>query len=141
MLRSRGYTVLELTVVLGLLAILASFAAPRYGAWRDATAVRSATADLVQALVLARRTALATRQNAAAVFDTGGGWVIVRASKQSILRHDLTASYGVRLGSNRDSMVYDARGLGYGAANLSLTIKRGASVDTVVISRLGRLRW
>src|SRR5579862_9053618 len=118
--RRGGYSILEVTVVLGLLAILASFAAPRYDAWRDATAVRAATTDLVQSLVLARRTALATRQNTSTVFDTVGGWVVVRASRQSILRHDLTVTYGVQLGSNRDSLVYDGRGLGYGAANLSI---------------------
>ena len=139
--QTAGYSILELTVVLAVLAILAAFAAPRYAALRDSVAVRSARTDLVQSILAARQNALATRQNTAAVVDTSSGWVLVRSSGQTLFRHDLTLSYGVRLGSNRDSMVYDARGLGYGATNLSIIVRRGSVVDTIVISRLGRLRW
>lgn len=139
--RVRGHTVLELTVVLGVLAVLAALVAPRYSALRDALAVRSASTDLVQALALARRTALATRQNTAAIFDTAAGRISIRSSGQTMIRHDLTSSYGVRVGSNRDSLVYDSRGFGYGASNLTITVRRGGVVDSVVVSRLGRLRW
>jgi hypothetical protein len=37
-------------------------------------------------------------------------------------------------------MSYSATGLGYGAANLSVFVRRNDSVDTVFVSRLGRLR-
>ena len=136
-----GYTILEITVVLTVLAILASFAAPQYAALRNSVAVRSATTDLVQSLVAARQSALAARQNTSAVFDTSRAVVVIRSSRQTLFRHNLALTYGVRLGSNRDSMVYDSRGFGYGATNLSLTVSRGSAADTIVISRLGRVRW
>lgn len=139
--RAPGHSLMELMVVLAVFAVLAALIAPRYGAFRDSVAVRAATTDLVQSLVLARRSALATRQSTAAVLDTSSGWVVIRSSGQTMTRHDLMTSYGVRLGSNRDSLVYDARGFGYGASNLTITVRRGSAVDSVVISRLGRLRW
>jgi hypothetical protein len=33
------------------------------------------------------------------------------------------------------------RGLGYGAANLTLVARRGRAAESLVVSRLGRLRW
>ena len=53
----------------------------------------------------------------------------------------LTEVIAAAVATNRDSMVYDARGIGYGASNLSVVIRRGRAVDTVVVSRLGRVRW
>jgi hypothetical protein len=38
-------------------------------------------------------------------------------------------------------MAFDARGLGVGAANLSLVARRGRFADTLFVSRLGRLRY
>lgn len=139
--RAQGFTVMELTVVLAVVALLAALTAPHYAALRDSIAVRSATTDLVQSLALARRTALATHQNTSAVFDTAGGRVLIRSAGQALTGHNLTASYGILLGTDRDSLVYDPRGFGYGASNLTLTVRRGNAVDSVVVSRLGRLRW
>jgi hypothetical protein len=47
----------------------------------------------------------------------------------------------VSLSTSRDSLAFDVRGLGYGAANLTLVARRGAAADTLVVSRLGRVRY
>ena len=49
-------------------------------------------------------------------------------------------AHGVTLSATRDSMAYAPNGLGYGASNLSIIVRRGAVTDTVVVSRLGRVR-
>jgi hypothetical protein len=53
----------------------------------------------------------------------------------------LRSTHGVTLSTTRDSITFDVRGLGYGAANLTLVARRGRSADTLVVSRLGRTRY
>jgi hypothetical protein len=37
-------------------------------------------------------------------------------------------------------MSYTALGIGFGAANLRVIVSRGASADTITVSRLGRVK-
>jgi hypothetical protein len=75
----------------------------------------------------------------AVVVDTVHG--VVRVSgERLVLERGVQALYGVRLSATRDSMAYDARGLGYGAANLSIVAHRGRVAETLYVSRLGRVR-
>ncbi|HEY6827569.1 MAG TPA: prepilin-type N-terminal cleavage/methylation domain-containing protein [Gemmatimonadaceae bacterium] len=137
----RGFSLPELTVALAMMAVLLSIALYRFTALRDATSVRAATGDLGSAFSLARQLAVSKRHTVAIVLDTGRGVVELRSGGVRIVRRELGASYGVHLGSNRDSAVFDARGLGYGLSNLSIAVRRGHFVDTLTMSRLGRVRW
>jgi prepilin-type N-terminal cleavage/methylation domain-containing protein len=137
----RGFSLLELIVVLTLMGILAAFALPRFATARDRSAARSATSDLAAALSAARHSAILRRAPVAVVLDTAHGIVQVRAGSRVIFRRELRAAYGIVLTSNRDSLVYDPRGLGYGLANLTVTVHSGSIVDTLTMSRLGRVRW
>ena len=128
-------------VALAVIAVLLSVALSRFGALRDSMSVRAAAGDLGSAFSLARQVAVSRRRVVAIVLDTGRGVVEVRSGGERIFRREVGASYGVHLGSNRDSAVYDARGLGYGLSNLSVAIRRGHFVDTLTMSRLGRTRW
>jgi type II secretory pathway pseudopilin PulG len=130
-----------MVVALAMMAVLLSIAFQRFSALRDAMSVRAAVADLGSAFSLARQVAVSRRRVVAIVLDTGRGLVEVRSAGSRLVRRELAASYGVRLGSNRDSAVFDARGLGYGLSNLSVSIRRGHFVDTLTMSRLGRVRW
>lgn len=137
----RGFSLLELTVACAIIGILLALAAPRFSSARDRSAARSAVADLAATLSTARRAAILRRGLIAVVLDTTHGIIQVRAGGQVILRRELQAAYGIVLASNRDSVVYDARGLGYGLANLTVTVRSGLIVDTLTMSRLGRVRW
>ena len=137
----RAYTVLELTIVVTMIGLLLAIAFPRIAAVRDRAAVRAAMTDLGAAFSLARRTALSRRALVSVVLDTASGTVEVRSAGARLWRRTLGGSYGIVLGSNRDSAVYDPRGLGYGVSNLSLSVRRGEMVDTLTMSRLGRVRW
>ena len=137
----RGLSLLEATVFLTVIAILFAVAAPRFAALRDASAVRGAMAELGGQFALARQTAIARRVAAAVVIDAAAGAVEVRAGGARVSRRELRAVYGIVLASNRDSAVYDARGLGYGVTNLTVTVRRGTMIDTLTMSRLGRTKW
>ena len=138
---TRAFTVLELIVVMSLVSVLIALAAPRFAALRDRAAVRAAMGELGAAFSFARHTAVTRRTLVAIILDTAAGVVEVHASGQPIARHGLHAVYGIVLGTNKDSTVYDPRGLGFGLANLTVTVSRGAFVDTLTMSRLGRTRW
>jgi hypothetical protein len=97
--------------------------------------------DVGSAFATARQVAVTRRTSVAVVFDTSAGTLRVSSAGETILRRSLRASYSVSLGANRDSAVYDARGLGFGVTNLSLTVRRGTFVDTLTMSRLGRTAW
>lgn len=137
----RAFTLLETTIVLMIAAVMLTLTAQRFAAARDSSAVHSALADLGSAFSLARQAAMTRRSLVAVVLDTARDAVEVRAAGERILRRELGAAYGIVLGANRDSAVYDARGLGFGASNLSVTARRGRIVDTLSMSRLGRTRW
>ncbi len=140
-MRRAAYSLLELTVVLAIVGLLLALVAPRFAAFRDGASVRSAVTDVTGAFSLARETAIMRRTLVTVALDTAAGTVELRTNGAALLRRSLRATYGIVLGANRDSTVYDPRGLGYGVSNLTITVRRGAIVDTLTMSRLGRLRW
>lgn len=137
-----GYTLLELVLVLTLVGVLCAVALPPVARLRDRSSVSAAMVELSAAFSLARRAAVSRRELVSVVLDTAAGTVEVRAgSGDRLSRGTLGSRYGIVLGGNRDSAVYDPRGLGYGVSNLSVTVRRGRIVDTLTMSRLGRVRW
>jgi prepilin-type N-terminal cleavage/methylation domain-containing protein len=139
--RTRAFTVVEVTVTMAIVAVLLALVIPRFAAQRDQAAVAAAAGDLGSIFSNARQTAVSRRTAVAIVLDSAAGAVEVRARGQRIIRRSFRGAYGISLGANRDSAVYDPRGLGFGASNLSITLRRGAIVDTLTMSRLGRVRW
>jgi prepilin-type N-terminal cleavage/methylation domain-containing protein len=140
-MRRSGFTLLETTVVLVVIAVLLALAVPRVSALRDRSAVQSAMGELGTSFSTARSSAIARRAMVAVVLDTAGGVVEVRSAGRTLVRRPLRSLYGIALASNRDSAVYDPRGLGYGVTNLTVVVRRGVMVDTLTMSRLGRVRW
>jgi hypothetical protein len=66
--------------------------------------------------------------------------IYVTVGADTLRKGEVGAQHGVRLSATRARMSYSATGIGYGAANLSVSVRRNDSVDTVFVSRLGRLR-
>jgi len=140
-MRRFGLTVFELTIVLMIVGVLTTLAVPRLVGFRNASAVRSAASEVAAAFMLARQSAIMDRATVAVVLDTVAGEITVRSGPRVVGRRQLRAIYSVILSANRDSAVYDARGMGYGVSNVTITIRRGSFVDTLTMSRLGRLTW
>ena len=139
--RRTAFTLAELLVVLGMMAVLACVALPTAARARDARATRAAIREAAEAMALARDEALARRTMSTAQVDTATGTITVRANGRQVGRFTLGANHGVSLSVTRDSVAFDARGLGYGPANLTLVARRARAADTLVMSRLGRVRY
>lgn len=140
-MRRTGSSLLEVAVVLALTGILLAIALPRLNHVRDAAAVRSALDEAASDFAAARQAAIARRRLVAVVVDTAAAAITVRSEGTILVASRFRLTYGVTLATNRDSAVYDGRGFGYGVSNLSLVMRRGAAADTLVVSRLGRVRW
>ena len=136
----RGTTVVELAVVVVVMALLAAIALPKLRGAADRFAARSAIQEARALFTLARRSAINRRSVVGVITDTVAGTMTVRSGGVELARRSLRQRYGVRLTSTRDSMSYDPRGLGYGAANLTIVARRGQGAETLFVSRLGRTR-
>jgi hypothetical protein len=83
---------------------------------------------------------LSRASRTAITIDTAAASLVVRSFTDTISTRRLGSSHGVSLAASRDSMAYAPNGLGYGASNLTLILRRGTAAETVVVSRLGRVR-
>ena len=136
----RGSTLVEQIALLAMLGVLAAVGVRSIARVLDATMVHIAARDIADLLALARDQASATGARTAVRFDPSGGRVVVHADRDTIARYDVTQHGGLALEATRDSMAYSPSGLGYGAANLRVVLRKGASAETLTVSRLGRVR-
>ncbi len=136
----RGTTIVELLVTMAVVGVLTGVAVPRASTLVDRMSVRGATQDVMLALAAAR--AAASRRGAYASFvaDPRTGHVRVVSGGELLLDRDLSRTRGVSLQASRESVTFAPGGLGWGAANTTVIVSRGSRSDTVVMSRLGRVR-
>lgn len=138
--RMRGFSLLELLIVLTVIGIVLAIAIPRTRAELDRTMVRSAALDVRTTLGLARTLALASHAVVTVDVDSATGMLRVRRGDEVIMRRTVGPAHGVRLAATRDSLAYDPYGMGRGASNLSIRVRKGIAAETVFVSRLGRIR-
>ena len=137
--RVAGFTLPEMLIILTIVGIVMAIAIPNAKAGLDRVSVRSAAGDVRATLNYARMLAVVGGLPVAVEVDSVGT-LRVRRGDERILDRAVGHAHGVRLARTRDSLTYDPRGFGRGAANLSVLVRRGASVETVFVSRLGRVR-
>lgn len=136
----RGYTLMEVCVVLAVLAAVLAMGVPRWWRLEQRLAARGAASLLTRALLDARHEAARQGRRVALRVDTARATVTVFAGTDTLARHDLHDTFGVTLEASRDSLAYAPTGLGYGASNARFLITRGPAVETVSVSRVGRVR-
>lgn len=136
----RGFTLIELTVASAIIGIVSLIALPAVARMRERAAVHGATSLLVSSLADARHQALRWQRRTAVRFDTAHARTVVHAGSDTLVRVALDSLFHVTLASTRDSIAFYPTGLGYGAANTRLIVARGASAETVTVSRAGRVK-
>jgi len=135
-----GMTLVEVGVTIGLLGLMAGLTFPRFGTYRDRVAVDAATSSTMSLLVTARHAALRRATRTAVHLDSARGTVFIVAGVDTLERRPLRDVHGVEFSSSRDSIAFASTGLGYGAANTQIILRRGSTADTIAVSRLGRAR-
>ena len=135
-----AFTLVELVLALAISGLVAAIGVRQTHRWLDRMGTRAAIAQATFAVHEARDAALAQHTAVTLRIDTVAGTVSLVARGTRLRLHALSHQHGVALSATRDSITFDVRGLGYGAANTTLIARRGRAADTLVLSRLGRAR-
>lgn len=132
-MRTRGFTVVELMVTLSIFAILMAIAVPSFSSYSAAQRLRAASFDLRTDLVLARSEALKRNQNVtiqrrqATGWQTG--WVILVDSTATELRSRNALGAGVSVASPAAAITFNGSGRVIspaGAVQIGLVANAGA---------------
>lgn len=146
-----GFTLLEVLVVLAILGILASFAAPRLNRYVEQVRARSAMdqlrGDLYHARALAARYGERTvvrfqRVSASPRCYSPHYRLIVRGTPEQVLKEsrlELSPGSCLDIGA-ADSISFNSRGLPTGVMNRKIRLVRGAAGDSLAMNAAGRLR-
>ena len=136
----QAFTIIELTVTLCILSILSAIAIPWAGKVLDRVKVRGAAVEIESLFSAARHIAIARAAQATVEIDPVAQSINVSVGSDTVRKRMIGAAHDVQLSASRVRMSYSATGMGYGAANLSVVVRRNSAVDTVFVSRLGRVR-
>jgi type II secretory pathway pseudopilin PulG len=135
-----GMTLIEVGITVGILGLMAGLTFPRFGSYRDRIAVDAATSSTLSLLATARHAALRRATRTAIHLDSSRGTVFIVAGIDTIERRPLREVHQVEFSASRDSIAFTPSGLGFGAANTQIIVRRGGAADTISVSRLGRAR-
>lgn len=136
----KGTTILELTIALSLLAILSAMTYPRVTQLLDGIHVRGTATEIHSLFNSARHHAITRSARVTVAIDTARASIALVAGADTIRVRTFFDTHGVTLAANRASFTFSPIGIGYGAGNMTLVIRRHARADSVFVSRLGRIR-
>jgi prepilin-type N-terminal cleavage/methylation domain-containing protein len=141
---AKGFSLIEIAVTLFIAALLTTFWFPRAIRLLDWIATDHAARDVTTAVAIGRHGAIlgASRARVIIAADTlridrlgPTGW-------EPWWRRPGPASLGVQLDVSNPVVVFDATGMGWGGSNTTAVLRRGSQVETITISRVGRVkRW
>lgn len=139
---SRGVTLAELMTVLAIVSVLASVVTPPLGRYLDGAAVEEAVQryavlhETTRQLAIARGALARLELNSAQKTVT----ICVRSTPTAWDTVDTRTLGSAVLSTSQPIITFNPIGVGFGASNSRIVFSRGASADTLFVSRTGRLR-
>jgi prepilin-type N-terminal cleavage/methylation domain-containing protein len=138
----RGYTLVEILVVMTIVGILLGVVVPRYGSVAAAMRVHSAKQVMATMLSRGRATAIQTDRTVQVIRSSNLiSLVSVNGATRTVIaQQDLGSQFGVTLSSTKDTVGYDSRGLVAGnSVTLKFVVTDGVTRDSVCLMALGTL--
>jgi Tfp pilus assembly protein FimT len=139
---SRGATLVELVLAIALLALLAAIGVPRARAALDYAAADAAAREITTALAVARQSAIRQGVRARLVIraDSLRTELWDGARWRPATRWPGPAAHRVSLQVSNPVVTYGPNGVGWGASNTTVRLRRGSQIETITTSRVGRVR-
>lgn len=150
MKNARGFTLIELMVTLGVLAVLVSIAAPSFNTMIQNNRMTTRANDLVTALNLARSEAIRRGANITVCASSdattctgtwGQGWVILEGANVLRVFPALAGTITLAETSTAASVVYQARGMVSAARTFNVcdSARSGETGRQIDVSAAGRV--
>jgi prepilin-type N-terminal cleavage/methylation domain-containing protein len=140
----RGYSVVELVIVLVVIGLMAALALPGWTTLLDRIAVERAATEVTTALAIARNAAVlrATRTRLTVVADSLRVDEWEDRTWRPLWRCAGPASNAVSLQVSNGTIIFGAIGIGAGPSNTTVVLRRGMHAAKITMSRVGRVkRW
>ena len=136
-----GLTLIELVLVTAIMGLIALIGIRELQRHFDRISARDAVRSAASVIARARDEAVALHSPMSVHVDTVAATLSIQGRGARLPLAALGTTHGVALSTSRVSIAFDVRGLGYGAANLTLVARRGSAAETLTVSRLGRVRY
>jgi prepilin-type N-terminal cleavage/methylation domain-containing protein len=139
---SKGFTLLELMVVVCIAAVLLALGFPRAARFLDWVETELAVRDVTTALAVGRNGAVvqSTRTRITIDPDTlridrfgAQGW-------ERFWRTPGPSSRRVALVISNPVVIFGPSGMAWGASNTTVALRRGSQAETITLSRVGRVK-
>jgi prepilin-type N-terminal cleavage/methylation domain-containing protein len=139
----RGFSLVEMVIVILLVGVMAAMFVPRIGGEIDRRNVRSARAAVTTLHAKARATAI-YRGRAVNLVRSGNEMLVlstepVTGAVDTVERRDFLGSYGVTVTSTRDVLVFDPRGLGREGSATTIIVSRSGYADSIRVTPVGSI--
>ena len=140
----RGFSLVELIVTVVAVAVVTAVTLPRLGGVLEWLAVDAEAVKVTTALAVTRHVAI-MRGARARLVVAADSLRIDRWDDRTwipLLRWVGPREAGVRLEVSNPEIVFGPTGMGWGASNTTVVLRRGSRFEMITTSRLGRVkRW
>jgi prepilin-type N-terminal cleavage/methylation domain-containing protein len=138
-----GVTLPELAIALTIVGIVSAMAYPRAAGLLDRLAVSRATNEVAAFYQTARFSAIFRSQRVRMEFRPDSLIATFEGPRDSaFLNWPGPLRHRVSLTATRADIAIQPNGVGFGAANTKIVLRRGMAAESLTTSRLGRLkRW
>ena len=125
----RGLSVVEMTMVVGVMAILAAMAVPSFSAWQGNTRIRASAEAINTGLSLARVEAVSRNTSVTFTLQSDGGWTVGCATVTAECPATIHSRSGAEIGSG-STLVLTQRDNNAATGSASVTFSSRGRPDT-----------
>jgi type IV fimbrial biogenesis protein FimT len=136
----RGFSLIEVVLVLALLGLLLGIALPSLSGALDRIEVGAAASQIAAAHTRARMMAISGSRVLVLTVDSGTLSIHLPGSTSHLWSTRGPALSSVSLAGPPRSFTFSPEGFTLGLSNATLQLSRGSATRSVVVSRLGRVR-